>query len=727
MSPPEQGDVSRAKLYIVLISVHGLIRGRDLELGRDADTGGQVLYVVELARALARHADVWRVDLLTRRVEDAKVSSDYAEPTEALADNAYIVRLPAGPRRYLRKEVLWPHLNSFIDQAVQHVRRVGRVPEVIHSHYADAGYVGARLAGLLGVPLVHTGHSLGREKRRRLIDQGVKESTIESQYNMAQRVEAEEVALDAAELVIASTRQEIEQQYSLYDNYHPHQMKVIPPGVDLSKFHPPGPREPDPPIKRETDRFLRDPKKQIILAISRADPRKNLDTLVRTFGQSEELRQRANLVIIAGNRDDIAAMERAPKEVMTSLLLAIDRFDLYGDVAYPKHHQSEDVPDLYRLAARSRGVFINPALTEPFGLTLIEAAASGLPVVATEDGGPRDILEHCQNGLLIDPLDSHEIAKALLETLTDRHQWQRWSRAGLKGAHAHYTWDSHVQTYLKSVHKILGKRHTAQMFSPPKSRLPTVDRILLCGVDDTLLGDAEALERLKRRLAENGHGHAGFAVATGRSQAKTLEALRDWDVPTPDLMITSLGAEIYYGPQQTEDREWVRHTDYRWEPELLRAAMAQVKGARPQPRGEQGLHKISYFYDPSKAPKKRELKRYLRKRGLHANVIYSHQMFLDLVPIRVSKGLALRYIAMKWGLPLGRFLVAGDSGNDDDMLLGDTLGVVVSNHSPELDILRGEPRIYFAEGDHAWGIIEGLDYYDFLDEIRVPNDSDKQQ
>ena len=93
--------------------------------------------------------------------------------------------------------------------------------------------------------------------------------------------------------------------------------------------------------------------------------------------------------------------------------LGTDRFaaaDLYGKVAYPKHHRPDDVSLLYRLAALSRGIFVNPALTEPFGLTLIEAAASGLPIVATEDGGPQDIIGHCHNGLLIDPLDSEAMS-----------------------------------------------------------------------------------------------------------------------------------------------------------------------------------------------------------------------------------------------------------------------------------------------------------------------------
>ena len=78
-------------MYIALLSIHGLIRGSHLELGRDADTGGQTLYVVELAQALAQHPAVRRVDLITRRVVDAEVSSDYAQEVEQLSDRLNIV------------------------------------------------------------------------------------------------------------------------------------------------------------------------------------------------------------------------------------------------------------------------------------------------------------------------------------------------------------------------------------------------------------------------------------------------------------------------------------------------------------------------------------------------------------------------------------------------------------------------------------------------------------
>jgi sucrose-phosphate synthase len=708
-------------LYIVLISVHGLIRGENLELGRDADTGGQTRYVVELAKALSAHPGVGRVDVITRQVNDPKVDPQYALPTEVIGARANIIRLPCGPRRYLRKEVLWPYLDGFADHALQHVRRVGRVPDVIHSHYADAGYVGARMAGLLGVPLVHTGHSLGRVKRQRLLEQGAKESTIEGQYSLAQRIEAEELALDSAALVVASTRQEVEEQYALYDNYQPRRMQVIPPGIDLTNFRPPGRNEPAPPIARELARFLRAPDKPMILALSRPDERKNIATLLRAYAEHPRLRELANLVIVAGNRDHIPTMEKGPREVLSGLLMQIDGYDLYGCIAYPKHHRTEEVPDLYRLAARSRGVFVNPALTEPFGLTLLEAAASGLPVVATRDGGPRDIQAFCRNGLLIDPLDHEAMGEALMDAISDRTRWQRWSRNGLRGVASHYSWSGHVANYLRAVHKLLEGRRPVRVAKPEKSRLPTIDRLLVCDIDNTLLGDGDALRALHERLKAM-DGSVGFGIATGRRLDSAVKILKDWEAPTPDLLITAVGSEIHYGQRRVEDPAWQRHIGYRWEPGALREAMQGLPGLRLQPKDEQRPHKISFYVDPVKAPRVREIVRHLRKLDLHAKVIYSHQAFLDVLPIRASKGLAVRYLAAKWGLAAEQLLVAGDSGNDEEMLSGNTLGVVVGNHSQELARLRGRPRIYFAKAPYAWGILEGMDYYDFLGRIRIPEE-----
>ena len=166
-------------LRIALISVHGLIRGHDLELGHDVDTGGQTTYVVELARALGAMRGVARVDLITRRIDDAGVANDYAKPLERLSDRANLVRVPAGGDEYIRKELLWPHLDEFAAAVQRFYRSQGFTPDVVHGHYADAGYVGARLAEAWDKPLVFTGHSLGRNKRRVLRADGMSDEEIE--------------------------------------------------------------------------------------------------------------------------------------------------------------------------------------------------------------------------------------------------------------------------------------------------------------------------------------------------------------------------------------------------------------------------------------------------------------------------------------------------------------------------------------------------------------------
>ncbi|MEA5564987.1 HAD-IIB family hydrolase [Anabaena sp. UHCC 0399] len=714
-------------LYIILVSVHGLIRGHNLELGRDADNGGQTKYVVELAATLAKHPDVERVDLVTRLVQDPKVSSDYAQPVEILSDKAQIIRLACGPRRYLRKEVLWPYLDTFADELLRHIRKVGKIPNVIHTHYADAGYVGSRVAGWLGTPLVHTGHSLGRVKLQRLLEHGTKPESIEENYHISTRIEAEEITLGGAALVIASTHQEVEEQYGVYDRYQPQRMVVIPPGVTLERFYPASENWENPPIYQKLQRFLQDPDKPMITAISRPAVRKNVATLVKAFGEDPELRNLANLVIVLGNRDDITTMESGPRQVLTEIFQLIDRYDLYGHIAYPKHHTSDDVPDLYRLTAKTRGVFINPALTEPFGLTLIEATACGVPIIATSDGGPRDIIGACENGLLVDPLNIKDIQNALQRSLTDAEQWQRWSNNGLVNVRKHFSWQSHVEQYLEKV-RLFPQQKVQSLLSPlvafpatehpgwnipDTNRLPTADRFLVTEIDNTLLGDQEALEKLIGRIRNEGQT-TGVCIATGRTLQSTLNMLEEWRFPMPDLLITSTGSEIYYGPQIVTDTSWQKHISYNWQPESIREAMKNIPGLELQSTEAQTRFKISYFVDPSISPSYREIIRHLRRQQLPVKGVYSHNMYLDLLPIRASKGDALRYIALKWGLPVKRFLVAGASGNDETMLAGNTLAVVVGNYSKEIQKLRGYAQIYFAQGHYAWGILEALDHYDFF-------------
>ena len=717
---------SSEPIYLALISIHGLIRGHDLELGRDSDTGGQTKYVVEVARALAEREDVGRVDLFTRRVVDPGVSTDYAEPEEELAPGARIVRIEAGPPGYIHKEALWGHLDTFADNVLEYLRQEERTPHIVHSHYADAGYVGLRVANHLGVPLVHTGHSLGRVKRRRLIASGLKSADIDERYSMSTRIEAEEDTLANAELVIASTRNEIEDQYGLYDHYQPDQMVVNAPGTDLRRFMPPTGREWEHTVFGSVRPFLRSPRKPMILALSRPDERKNLATLITAYGESAKLREKANLVIVAGNRDDIRTMEASTQQVLTNLLLLIDAYDLYGKVAYPKHHKSDHVPAFYRLAAASGGVFINPALTEPFGLTLIEAAASRLPIVATEDGGPQDIIGHCRNGLLIDPLNVKGMAEALLELLNDRQRWERFAENGLEGAHRHYSWEAHAERYMESIRPIVDRSGLRVRKRLYRKRTQHHDRAIFTDLDQNLLGDRAALNDFLEFVRRN-RRCAGFGIATGRSLESALKIMRRYGIPEPDVLITSVGTEIYYAPELTADSSWAQHIDHLWTPKRVRKVLDDIPGVAPQPAKEQTRFKVSYYIDPAKAPSLDEIHSLLHQADQTVHVFLSFGQFLDVVPVRASKGSALRYFAEQFEIPLEHILAAGGSGTDADMMRGNTLAVVVANrHDEELSHLVDTDSIYFARASYARGILEAIDHYDFYGECRVPDPVEEQ-
>lgn len=703
----------RKPLYIVLISVHGLIRGHDLELGRDADTGGQTKYVVELARALGERDDVEKVVLLTRRVIDNQISADYAEPLEQLSEKACIVRIECGEQKYLRKEMLWDCLENFSDNSLTYLKSQGRIPDVIHSHYADAGYVGSRLSHQLGVPLVHTGHSLGRNKRNQLLASGVKRSEIETTYNISRRIEAEETTLGVAERVITSTQQEIEQQYGLYDFYQPDRMRVVPPGTDLEKFFPPQGNEKNSDIANELKRFLKQPNKPIILALSRPDPRKNITALVEAYGESPELQQAANLVIVAGNRDEIQDMESVSSTVLNDILLTIDKYDLYGKVAYPKHHKPDEVAILYRLAAASHGVFVNPALTEPFGLTLIEAAACGLPIVATEDGGPIDIIKNCENGHVINPLDKTEMADTILETLTDKLEWRRLAKSGIQGVRRHYSWQAHVEKYLSVIRPLVEK--TEPVTSISLSRRPGVfrNRAIFTSIDLNLTGDQEALSLFLQTM----HAHRKsiiFGIATGRRLDDALAKLRQNNIPQPDVLITGQGTEVNYAPNLTRSEVWERHINHQWNPQAIRGVLAEMPGLKMQPKINQGAFKISYYVDRALINAK-EIRQTLLRNEQAVNTVFSFGQFLDVVPVRASKGLALRWCAEQLGFALENTLVTGVTGADADMLLGNTLGAVVDDHHlDELSDLADIENIYFSKKHHAAGILEAIEHYKFF-------------
>jgi sucrose-phosphate synthase len=203
--------------------------------------------VVEFAKALSSSPGVYRVDLLTRQIVAPNFDRSYGEPEEMLVSTTfknskhergvnsggYIIRIPFGPKdKYLAKEHMWPFIQDFVDGALSHILRMSKTigeeigcghpvwPAVIHGHYASAGVAAALLSGALNLPMAFTGHFLGKDKLEGLLKQGRQSrEQINMTYKIMRRIEAEELSLDASEIVIASTRQEIEEQWNLYDGF----------------------------------------------------------------------------------------------------------------------------------------------------------------------------------------------------------------------------------------------------------------------------------------------------------------------------------------------------------------------------------------------------------------------------------------------------------------------------------------------------------------------------
>ncbi|MBN2001099.1 HAD-IIB family hydrolase [candidate division KSB1 bacterium] len=715
------------KLYVQLYNIHGLFRGQNLELGRDADTGGQTKYVLELAEALSQCERIRKVEVVTRRIADKTVSGDYSTTTERVNDKFTIVRIRCGGNKYLRKEQLWDHLEEFVDRSIKYLKSEGELPDIIHSHYADAGFVCVELTQFLGVPFVHTGHSLGRNKLKNLLADGMQQEEIERKYKISRRIEAEGDIIYYADRIITSTQQEIEKQYGLYNTTRKEKFVVIPPSIDIDRFYPYNERrewddETQPirmHLREELWRFFTNMNKPIILTICRPETRKNIGGLVQAYGEDKELQKKANLAVFAGIRKDISQMPEIERNVLTDILLLMDKYNLYGKMAIPKKHDVElEIPELYRIAAETRGVFVNSAFNEPFGLTLIEAASSGLPIVATDDGGPRDIVGNLENGLLVNVENSKNISKAIHKILDDEKLWNLYSYNGMNRIKSFYSWSAHIEKYNQTLQELYSiNKVNPKTFIRTGKKLFSFKKMIVLDIDDTITGDKTAMQELGEIL-RNVQGAVGFGVATGRSIESALKKIKEIDFPYPDVLISSVGSELYYHKGDGEyalSSGWERHISFQWKREQVKNVMDKFTELVYQAEENQRDYKISYDLDEEWDTDISRVHAALAKNKLRANAILSHNAYLDILPFRANKGKAIRYLAYRWNIPYTNICVAGDSGNDQDMLTGELLGIVVANHDFALNSLRGRRRIYFSSKKYARGVIDGLYYYNFLE------------
>lgn len=668
-------------MRILSLALGGCLKAPPVSFGLTEDTGGHITYILGAATALAARPDVTAVEIVTRLIDDPALGAAYAVEHEPIGPKLSIRRIDSGNRAYLSKEANAADRPAFTAALIEWLERSDTRPDLIHAHFADAAEVAAAVRARFGIPFVFTGHSMAIDKQA---------CSDRPCPGIGARIALEAAAVRAADAIIASSRDEAERQVMQY------------PGADAAKVHCVSPGASiDVAEDGDADRarrmlapFLRHPDRPMLLAIARPVAKKNLCGLIDLYAADARLRAGTNLVIVAGLRDGPDSGEPEQRQVIGGLIERMDRHDLYGQLALPKRHDRTDIAALYALARETGGVFVNPAWTEPYGLTLTEAASHGLPVVATSHGGPPDIVATLRHGRVADPRDPVAFADAIAGLIGDRAEWAAASAAGRCNARR-LDWHAYAERFVGIAR---GLRDAPVAHLRP-------ERLLLSDIDNTLTGCRAGAAELCQMLRER--SDLGFGIATGRSLQEAQRLLAEWGYPDPMVMVTSVGSEIYWraGGRLIADRDYAAAIGAGWDSAAIERIAACVDGLTPQPAVGQRRFKRSWFGGPDAAAR---LRLALGNGALPARVIHSHGELIDVVPLNAGKGRAMHWVADRLNLPLTRVHAAGDSGNDLDMLEICPNPIVVANHSFELAGMVRRRGIRVARRPHAGAIVDAM-------------------
>lgn len=364
------------------------------------DAGGMNVYVRELAAALARAG----VDatVFVRRGSGAPAAKAEVE----VAPGFRVVHVDAGPPE-LAKEALPAVVDAYIAGVRAHLDARGT--DVLHANYWLSAVAGHQLKHQLDLPLVSTFHTLAR----------VKAATGDPEPRARSQAEAEVVA--CSDLITASSAAESRQLADLY-GAAPDRIEIVPPGVDHALFSPG-----DQAAARAGLGLGAGP---VLLFVGRIQPLKGLDAAVETLAELDRAgRSDARLVVVGGASGPEGARELDRVTGLTGRLGLAGRVDFFP----PQPH--------HRLSAyyRAADVCLVPSRSESFGLVALEAAACGTPVVASDVGGLRTLVEHGRTGYRVDGRSPRELAAAVEVILDDPDLAEAMSRRATAMA-AGYTW-----------------------------------------------------------------------------------------------------------------------------------------------------------------------------------------------------------------------------------------------------------------------------------------------
>ncbi len=405
---------------IMMISTHGYVSGQP-EFGRP-DTGGQVVYVLRLAECLARLG--YAVDIYTRRFEDQP-------ELEILGDGVRIVRIPAGGPELVRKEWMCDVIPEWTVNAQRYIREHRLEYAFIDSHYWDAGLAGDALADRLGVPHIHTPHSIGSWKRDNMEGEP---ADLERQYNFRRRIRDEKAIYDACDVLIATTPQQRDILVATEYDLPRDKVSVIPPGYDDNRFFPVSLAS-RTALKRELD--LEGP---LILALGRIADNKGYDLLVRALPIVQTRVPDVRLLLAIGSTEPTPGEQRQ----VDGLRALADELDIADRVLIRDYIPDDALADHYRAA----DVFALSSRYEPFGMTAVEAMACGTPTVVTTEGGLWEMITWGLDALYADPFDPAAFGHAIATILEYPRIGAQLSRGGSLRARARYTWNGIAQQIL---------------------------------------------------------------------------------------------------------------------------------------------------------------------------------------------------------------------------------------------------------------------------------------
>lgn len=405
---------------VCMISTHGYVAA-DPPLGA-ADTGGQVVFVLELSKKLAELG--YQVDIWTRQFGKQPA-------IDVISERVRVVRVPCGGLEFIPKEYLYKSLPEWGENALRFIRKHGLKYSFINSHYWDAGLAGQTLSEVLDCHHLHTPHSLGIWKRSQMeTDFPDDKSSFEKQYNFSARIREETALYADCDMVIATTPVQVEMLEEDYD-VAAGRVRMIPPGYDDTRFF--AVSEASRQVIRKRLGF----QGPTVLALGRLAENKGYDLLVTAFEMVAERIPGARLHLAVGGQK-LGPLE---EKILFGLKELASRPELSGRVDFAGYVSDEDLPDYYRAA----DLFVLSSRYEPFGMTAIEAMASGTPTVVTTHGGLYRTITFGRHGLFADPFDREDLGICMVKPLKHVRLWRRLSRMGAHKARSLFTWTGIAQ------------------------------------------------------------------------------------------------------------------------------------------------------------------------------------------------------------------------------------------------------------------------------------------